>query len=310
MDRLLDMEAFVRVVEAGSFSAAARTWGRSKAVVSKYVARLEEHLGVALLRRTTRSLSLTDAGRAYHARCADLLGELDALETSLRLEQRSPRGTLRVSAPPGFAREHLPALTTRFLERYPDITLDRDLTHRMVDLVEEGIDVAIRVTDPGDSSLIVRKLAPAPIVAVASPGYLERSGAPARPSDLLEHDCLVDTNVRDRDRWRFTVGEEVVTVPVRGPIRVNHPTVLRELAIAGHGIALLPRFVVGDALAAGTLRTVLDGTVARRWSIYAVYPRRRHLSERVRCYVDHLGGELGASTPADGLSRRPSPPAG
>ena len=169
MDRLLAMEAFVRVVDAGSFSAAARQWGRSKAVVSKYVSALEDHLGVELLRRTTRSLSLTEAGRAYRERCTDVLGEVQSLEASLREGVAAPRGPLRVSAPPGLASHYLEVMTKDFIERYPDVTIDLDLTHRMIDLVEENIDVAIRVTDPRAASLGARRLAPVARVAVAAP---------------------------------------------------------------------------------------------------------------------------------------------
>ena len=282
------MEAFVRVVDAGSFTAAARRWGRSKAVVSKYVAALEAHLDVALLHRTTRSLNLTDAGSAYHDRCAALLGELESMEASLHDDHVAPRGVLRVTAPPGFAASYLAQITSDFVARFPQVTLDLDLTHRMVDLVAEGIDVAVRVTDPEDSSLVARRLAPAPIVAVASPVYLAVRGRPRRPSDLARHDCLVDTNFRGQQRWRFQHKGRAQTVSVGGPFRVNSPLTIRELAIAGHGIALSPAFVVADALAAGDLVEVLKGKVAFNWSIFAVYPRRRFTSGRVRAFVDHL----------------------
>jgi DNA-binding transcriptional LysR family regulator len=291
MDRLLTMEAFVRVVDAGSFSAAARQWGRSKAVVSKYVNALEDHLGVQLLRRTTRSLSLTEAGRAYRERCVEVLGEIEALEVSLREGIAAPRGPLRITAPPGFASHYLDVMTTDFIAQFPEVTLDLDLTHRMVDLVEENIDVAIRVTDPRDSSLVARRIAPAPILAVASPDYLRRRGTPKKPADLRDHDCIVDTNFRDQQRWRFRSsgsGGKTETVSVDGPLRVNHPDAVREMAVAGHGIALVPDFVARDALEAGTLREVLGGRVAFQWSILAVYPRRKYLPARVRAYVDHL----------------------
>ncbi len=288
MDRLLAMEAFVRVVDAGSFSAAARQWGRSKAVVSKYVSALEEHLGVQLLRRTTRSLSLTEAGRAYRERCADVLGEIDAVEASLREDLAAPRGLLRVTAPPGLASHYLEIMTKDFVERFPDITIDLDLTHRMVDLVEEHIDVAIRVTDPRDSSLVARRIAPAPILAVAAPSYLRRRGTPKKPADLRDHECLVDTNFRDQARWRFQKGRKTETIAVDGPVRVNDPDAIRELAEEGMGIALVPEFVAREALENGSLCEVLPGTVALHWFILAVYPRRRYLPLRVRAYVDHL----------------------
>lgn len=286
------MEAFVRVVDAGGFSAAARHWGCSKAVVSKYVSQLEEHLGVALLRRTTRSLSLTEPGRAYHRRCTEVLGEIESLEASLRDDQVAPRGTLRVTAPPGFVQAYLDDMTTRFVERYPEVTMDLDLTHEMVDLVAREIDVAIRVTDPRDSALVARKLAPSPLLAVASPDYLAERGTPRRPGDLARHDCIVDTNFRDQGRWRFSTRGKRETVTVDGPFRVNSPTVARDLAIAGHGISIIAEFAVRDALADGRLVEVLRRKVALDWSVYAVYLRRRYVPARVRAFVDHMADAL------------------
>ena len=290
------MEAFVRVVDAGSFSTAARQWGRSKAVVSKYITSLESHLGVQLIQRTTRSLSLTEAGRAYRARCTDVLGEIQALEASLREAVAAPRGPLRITAPPGFASHYLDVMTKDFLARFPEVTLDLDLTHRMVDLVEENIDLAIRVTDPRDSSLVARRIAPAPIIAVAAPSYLRRRGTPQNPADLRDHDCLVDTNFREQQRWRFRTRDKskTETVTVHGPLRVNNPDAVRDMAEAGLGIALVPKFVASQSLRAGTLREVLKGRVAFDWSILAVYPRRRYLPLRVRAYVDHLVERIGS----------------
>jgi DNA-binding transcriptional LysR family regulator len=296
MDRIDQMEAFLRVVDAGSFTAAARQWGRSKAVVSKYITALEARLGVELLRRTTRSLSLTEAGRAYRERCADILAELQSLEASVREDVAAPRGPLRVTAPPGLASHYLDVMTKDFLARFPEVTLDLDLTHRMVDLIEDNIDVAIRVTTPHDSSLIARRIAPAPIIAVAAPSYLRERGTPKKPADLREHDCIVDTNFRDQQRWRFQTrsGDKTETVTVNGPLRINNPDAVREMAEAGLGIALVPNFVAREALEAGTLREVLKGRVALHWSILAVYPRRRYLPVRVRAYVDHLAEGIGA----------------
>jgi DNA-binding transcriptional LysR family regulator len=292
MDRLTSMEALVRVVDSGSFSAAARQWGRSKAAVSKYVAALEEHLGLQLLQRTTRSSSLTEAGRLYVAGCREVLGEIDSLETSLRGDRAALSGLLRVTAPPGLAARYLSALTSDFIDQHPNITIELDLTHRIVDLVDEGIDVAIRATEPRDSTLIARNIAPVRIVAVASPAYLARHGAPADPRDLRGHRCLVDTNFRDQQRWRFRVDGAPLTVRVAPAIRVNSPVAIRDLAIAGHGIALVPDFLVADALADGTLVELLLGMVAIAWSVHAVYPRRRHVPARLRAYVDHLARSL------------------
>ena len=297
MDRLKTMEAFVRVVDAGSFSAAARQWGRSKGVVSKYVAALEENLGVQLLRRTTRALSLTAVGSAYHDRCVALLAELDAMESALHAEHLAPRGCLRITAPPGLATTHLAMITSDFVARHPHVTLDVDLTHRMVDLVAEGIDVAIRVTDPQDSSLVARHIAPAPLVLVASKQYLRKHGRPKQPRDLKRHACLIDTNFREQHRWRFRQGERTESVSVDGCYRINSPVAIRDLAVAGHGVALCPKFVVSDDLKQGRLVELLKGSVAFDWSIYAVYPRRRFLSARVRAFVDHLIVSMG-DTPA------------
>ena len=296
MDRLNQMEAFIRVVDAGSFTAAAQQWGRSKAVVSKYINALEDRLGVELLRRTTRSLSVTEAGRTYRKRCADILGEIESLEASVRQDIAAPRGPLRVTAPPGLAAHYLDVMTSGFLTRYPEVTLDLDLTHRKVDLIEDNIDIAIRVTDPRDSSLVARRIAPTAILAVASPDYLRRRGTPKKPADLRDHDCIVDTNFRDQQRWRFRSrrsGGKTETVSVDGPLRVNHPDAVREIAEAGLGVALVPDFVAREALEAGRLREVLPGRVAFQWSILAVYPRRKYLPARVRAYVEHLLAHMG-----------------
>lgn len=299
------MDAYVRVVEAGSFSAAARQWGRSKAAVSKYVGELEDHLGVTLLRRTTRSLSLTDTGRVFYERCRDLLADVEVLESSVRVQQMALRGLLRVSAPPGFASRYLDELTVSFTAQHPEVRIDLDLTYRMVDLIEEGIDVAIRVTEPKDSTLIARRLAPAPIVAVATRAYLEDAPALAEPTDLIHHRCLVDTNFRDQQRWRFQLDSrpdsesdssehgQVITVAVNGPFRVNSPGAIRALTLADQGVALIPRYMIDSDLESGALVEVLPGTVALNWSVYAVYPRRRHLAQRIRAYVDHLAVALG-----------------
>ncbi|MFT7622959.1 MAG: DNA-binding transcriptional LysR family regulator [Myxococcota bacterium] len=291
-DRLTQMEAFVRVVDAGGFSAAARTWGRSKAVVSKYVAQLEGRLGVALLRRTTRSLSVTDAGRAYRLHCVQLLDEVEAVEATLREEHVALSGSLRFTAPPALAERYGRILTTDFLAKHPGMTIELDLTHRMVDLVEEGLDLAIRVTEPTDSSLVARRLAPAPVILVASTEYLQRRGTPLTPTDLSEHDCLVDTNFRNAGRWRFRADSGTETVDVTGPVRVNSPTITHDLALAGMGVAAVPEFVAAAALRDGRLVEILAGSLAFNWAIYALFPRRRYLPGRVRAFIEHLAEAL------------------
>lgn len=301
MDRLTSIEAFVRVADAGSFAGAARSWGRSRAVMSKYVSQLEEHLGVRLLHRTTRSVSLTDAGRVHVERCRQILTLLDESEAQLRADHVAPRGLLRVTAPPGFLSKYRQVVISDFLKRFPEVELEIDLTHRMVDLVEERIDVAIRLTRPGDSSLIARRLAPAPLVLVASPTYLERAGVPSTPGDLAGHACLVDTNFRFRNRW--PVGG--VVVEVGGPARANSPLLVRDLALDGLGIALTPALLVEEALADGTLVEVLPGEVDTDWSVWAVTSDRRHLPARARAFLDHLAVSLRRRT-EPGSAARPT----
>ncbi len=292
MDKLLAMETFVRVVRAGSLSGAARQWGRSKARLSQALAALEAELQLTLLQRNTRSLSLTGVGKLYFERCEALLTELELLETEVKNAKSALEGTLRVTAPPGLALRCLDQFTTSFHAKHPGVVIDLDLTHRFVDLVEEGFDVAVRVTAPRDSALIARRLAPVSIVAVASPNYLATRGKPRNPEDLRDHSCLVDTNYRGQQRWSFITRRGRQSVSVSGPFRANHPDALRELAIAGHGIALLPKFVADEALTSGDLIEVLPGKVALGWSVYAIYPRRAHLPQRVKAYVEHLAEGL------------------
>lgn len=292
MDKLLAMETFVRVVRAGSLSAAARQWGRSKARLSQTLKALEAELELTLLQRNTRFLKLTDAGRSYFDRCVDLLQQIDTLETELKGEKSGLEGSLRVTAAPSLVHQHLSLFTSSFHASHPGVSIDLDLTHRMVDLVEEGVDLAVRVTAPRDSALIARRLAPASIVAVAAPVYLERHGRPRVPEELKQHSCLVDTNFRNQQRWSFATSRGRQTVSVTGPFRINSPEALRDLALAGHGVALLPSFVAAEHLTQGHLVELFAGKVALSWSVYAVYPRRAHLPERVKAYIAHLARGL------------------
>ncbi|MCB9689061.1 MAG: LysR family transcriptional regulator [Alphaproteobacteria bacterium] len=289
MDKLTWMDAFVRVVDAGGFAEAARRWGRSTSAVSKYVSLLEEDLGVRLLERTTRRCVVTDAGAAHAERCRRILLELEESEATARAEQRELRGVLRVTAPPGFLLLHRERVLASFAARHPGLQLEVDLTHRLVDLVDERIDVAIRLTDPQDSSLVARRLGPVPLALVASPAYLERAGVPRRPEDLADHACLADTNFRFHPRWPLRSADGgPVDVEVSGPVRANSPLLVGGLASDGLGIALVPRWVVDDDLASGALVEVLPGSVRVRWSVWAVTSRRRHLDARTTAFLDHL----------------------
>ena len=294
MDRLTALEAFIRVAEAGSFSEAARRWGRSKAVLSKYVAQLEDHLGVRLFQRTTRALTLTEAGRAHLERGRTVLALADESEALLRAEASALSGPLRVTAPPGILSLHRRAVVVDFLRKYPQITLELELTHRMIDLVEERIDVAIRLTEPDDSTLVARRLAPAPLVLVAAPAFLAASGRPTEPAALAEFPCLLDTNFRFGARWPFRVNGHRYSVEVRGPVRVNSPVLVRELALDGLGVALVPAMLVEADLAEGSLIELFPGTVDVVWSVYAVTSQRRFLPARARAFIEHLRLGFGA----------------
>jgi len=280
--------AFVRVAETGSFSEAARRLNLSKSMISRQVSALEADLGVRLLHRTTRSLSPTEAGRAYLERCQRILADLDEANLLVSHLQAVPRGRLRVSAPLSFGVGHLSSCLPGFLERYPEIELEMGFTDRHVDLVEEGWDVAVRIGRLADSSLIVRRLAPVRRLAAASPAYLERRGTPTRPEELAGHDCLAHGG-RIHSEWRFTGDDgKPLQVEVRGRFDADNGDVLRDMALAGLGIVLLPSFFLGDDIRAGKLVPLLEKYVPLDSSLNAVYPHGRHLSPKVRAFVDHL----------------------
>ncbi len=292
MTRFDFLQAFVRVAETGSFSEAARRLGLSKSMVSRQVSALEAELGVRLLHRTTRSLSPTEAGRAYLERCQRILADLDEANLLVSRLQAVPRGRLRVSAPLSFGIGHLSAALPGFLERYPEIELEMNMTDRHVDLVEEGWDLAVRIGRLADSSLIVRRLAPIRGVAVAAPAYLERRGTPLVPPDLERHDCLIHS--ARTSEWRFVSPEGLASqVAVHGRFLADNGDVLRVMALAGLGIVQLPSFFVGDDIRAGRLVPVLEGFIPQEASLNAVYPHGRHLSPKVRAFVDYLAEKFG-----------------
>jgi DNA-binding transcriptional LysR family regulator len=292
MDKIGCMRAFVAVVVDEGFSSAARKTGQSKALMSKYVAYLEGELGVRLLNRTTRRVTLTADGQAYYERCLILLDDLDELEASLQSRHSQPGGELRVSAPVSFAELKLVPLLSGFLRQFPDVTVQLQLSDRMVDMVDEGIDVAIRVADLPDSSLVARKLASVRIIACAAPSYLQQRGMAKHPLELSHHACILDSNLPNPRRWDFMDQGRMMQIPVSGPLAVNSATAVRGLAIQGHGIALCPDFVVQEDMVSGRLVSLLEAYEPRRHSLYAVYPHRRHLSAKVRCFIDFLVAEM------------------
>lgn len=259
MDRLSCMAAFVRAVEAGSFAAAAAQAGTSPQMIAKQVAYLEARLGLRLLHRTTRRQSLTEAGRLFHDRCRDVLAAADDAEALAAEFNAAPRGHLRITAPSSFGRHSLMPMVTAFLDRHPEVTIAVSLTDRLVDLVDEGYDAAIRIGASGQSSHVARQLAPYRLLACAAPVYLDRRGTPRVPSDLQSHELLGYTYVsRPPERaWAFTRGPETVAIPARGRLEVNDSNALLAAALAGFGIVLGPEDALRPALRSGALVRVL-----------------------------------------------------
>ncbi|WP_416898153.1 MAG: LysR family transcriptional regulator [Minwuia sp.] len=293
MQDLTAMAVFAAVAEAMSFSQAADRLGLSKSAVSKQLARLEERLGARLVNRSTRQISLTEAGETYYGYCARMLAEAEAAEEAVQQLQGDPRGRLKVNAPMSFGTMHLAEAVAAFMCEYQDVTVDLDLTDSFVDLIDQGVDVAIRITELADSSLIARKLAPARNLVLASPAYLEKSGTPAHPSELKNHRMLIYSNATETSTMTFRRGGEVVPVSVNGPLRSNNGEILRDAAVAGRGLTITPTFLAHEQIRDGRLVPVLSDWMATGRGIHAVYPHRKHLSPKVRAFIDFLAGYFG-----------------
>lgn len=287
MDRLDEINAFAAVADARSFTQGARRLGVSAAQVSKLVARLENRLGARLLNRTTRDVSLTDTGRAYLERARQLLEDFQALESSIS-EQDGPRGLLRISTPATFNTAELTAALLEFAARHPEVSLDVSSSDRRVNLVEEGIDVAVRIGQLGDSSLVARKLAAVRIVTCAAPAYLARAGTPERPEDLADHQAVIDTNVPDPMVWRFGAEGRRRDVRVQGRLKFAGANACVAAARAGLGVVRAPAFAAADDLRAGRLKPLLCAFEPDPVHVHAVYPHARHLPPKVRAFVDFL----------------------
>jgi DNA-binding transcriptional LysR family regulator len=289
MARLENMETFVRVVEAGTISGAADRLGVAKSVVSRRIADLEERLGAQLFRRTTRRLNLTDTARGFYDRCLRILADVEEAEDAVSDEHGTLRGRLRVAMPLSFGLMHLSPAIDDFIEKHPQVEFDLDFNDREVDLLAEGFDVGLRIGRLADSSFIARRLATINSALCASPGYLETHGIPLVPEDLRSHACMTYSNLPDPALWSFLEpGGKEVQVRVTSRLMANNGGFLRDAAIAGQGIVLQPTFICYQALQAGQLVSLLTGYSCPGINAYAIYPQTRHLSRRVRAFVDFL----------------------
>lgn len=285
---LARIRAFVQVFDAGGFSSAARQHGRSKALLSKYVTDLEDYLGVRLMNRTTRKLSLTEAGEAYYREASQLLQQLDDLDATISDQTAEPRGLLRVSAPRNLGETTLAPAIFAFIARNPLMSVDLRLEDRYVDLVEESVDVALRISTLADSSLIARKISDMKHVICGAPSLVQRVGLPTSGEALRNMPCILDTNMPSHSSWRFIEDGKPVSVHVSGPARVNSPVAAMQAALAGLGFAVLPTYLADPHIAEGQLVRVLEDRMPEGPSLQAVYPHRRHLAGKVRALIDHL----------------------
>jgi DNA-binding transcriptional LysR family regulator len=289
MDRFHAIAAFVKVVECGSFARAAERLDVSVSSVSRHVSELEAHLDARLLNRTTRRLSLTEAGRVFHERCVQLLADLEEAEQSAGAGTVKPRGTLRLTTAITFGVRHLAPAIALFVVRYPEMRFDIELSDRAVDLVDEGFDVAVRIGDIGSQNLVGRKIGVTRLVCCAAPSYIARHGEPREPEALVAHACLTYEYSPQKGVWPFRDREgRERNVKVAGPIHANNGNLLEALAVEGVGIALEPDFIVGPDVRAGRLVPILCAFAPPPTAIHVVYPSRRHLSAKVRAFADFL----------------------
>jgi len=289
MNRFENMNTFVKVVETGGISAAADRLGIAKSAVSRRLKELEAHLGVELFHRTTRKMNLTDTGSAYYQQCKRILEDVLETERSTSQTHDTPTGRLKVALPSSFGLMHMGPAINEFLQAHPQIEFDLDFNDREVDLMQEGFDLAIRIADLADSSLIARRLAPIQSVICASPEYLERMGTPKMPDELMQHQCLVYTLIRDFEYWHISdANGQVIKVKLSPYLKASTGEFLRDAAVSGQGIALLPSFIVYKQLEQGALLPLFTDFRLPQINAYAIYPPTRHLSQRVRTFVNFL----------------------
>ena len=290
---ILDIVAFVRVVETGSFSRAGERTGISKSIVSRRVARLEATLGAKLLTRTAKGAQPTDIGQAYYERASNILAELEAAQEVVAAQVTQIAGPIRLSAPLSFGIQYLAPALADFARTHPNVDLDVNLEDRRIDLVGDGYDLAVRIGQLSDSSLVARRIAPVRAAIVASPDYLDRRGRPDRPDQLNGHDLLVYSNISPGQQWRVKVGDAWETI--RGPVRfrADNGDILREAACAGLGVAVLPTFIAAPAIASGKVEVLLPDYPLPETALHVVMPPGRATTARVRALVDFLVARFG-----------------
>ena len=288
MLNLVGMGIFAKVAEEKGFSAAARRLGMSKSMVSKEVAKLEKSLGARLLNRTTRQLSLTEVGAAFYEHCARVVQEAEEAALLVDRLHAKPRGVLKCTAPVAFTTLHIGSALPEFLAQYPEVQVDLTVSDRFFELAEEGYDLAIRIARDLPPNMVARQLAPINRVVCGTPEYFEKHGIPMVPQDLPKHNCLVYTHANPDSLWRFKSPEGDVVIPVRGNVRLNDDEVIWRAVLGGLGISMLPTFTVGKDLQSGRLQAVLTEYIPVELNLYALYLPNRHLSAKVRVFIDFL----------------------
>ena len=293
MDRLDSMRIYLRVAELGSFAAVARQTDVARSVITRQIAGLEAHLGVKLIARSTRSLTLTSAGTTYLERCREILNLVEAAETGLADEREEPRGIIRLSVPLSVGLRHLAPLLIDFTITYPEVTTEIDFTDRRVKLVDEGLDLAIRITQRLDPLDVARRIGNSRLLAVASPDYLRRRGEPKHPGELAEHECLVYLPTQ-QEGWMFLVDGVMTTFPMRSRMRANNGDALLDAAGRGLGITVQPTFMTAAAIEAGSVRVILSDYPMPELGIHVILPGNRYVPQRVRVLVDYLAERIGS----------------
>ncbi len=295
MDKLQAMRIFVRVAELNSFSGVAQQFGVARSVVTRQVAALENHLGTKLMARSTRRLTLTSEGANYLEKCRVILNLVDAAETGIAEERLAPRGLIRISVPLSFGLKRVTPHLLEFVRRYPEVNLDMDYSDRRVNLIEDGIDLSIRITHKLESSDVVRKISHSRLCVIASPDYLARCGTPAHPSELTHHQCLGYTIAGGQQAWQFLVNGQLLSFPLRSQINANNGDALAEAAAQGLGITCQPDFIAQPYLASGKVKEILTSYALPELGIYAMLPSNRQIPHRVRVLMDFLIAEISAS---------------